>query len=252
MAMSTEEIVLAVLILLAALLYSSVGHGGASGYLAAMALLGLTPEVMRPTALLLNILVATIAVVKFSRAGSYSWNLFWPLALTSIPCAYAGGTMTLPGHLYKPLVGVLLLISAWHVLHTAKRSVQISTTPPPLPILLLSGAATGCLSGLTGVGGGIFISPLLLYFRWAEVRVVSGVAAAFILVNSISGLLGVDSASRVLPSALIYWAAAACVGGWIGAEYGSKRISTTTIRMLLGLVLIVAGLKMLITGLIAA
>lgn len=248
--MSTEESVLAVLILLTALLYSSVGHGGASGYLAAMALMGLAPDVMRPVALMLNILVASIAVVKYGRAGAYSWQLFWPLALTSIPCAYMGGTMTLSGHLYKPLVGTVLLVSAWHILHTARRPMQISTACPPLPTLLSLGAAIGLLSGLTGVGGGIFISPLLLYFRWAEVRVVSGVAAAFILVNSISGLFGVASASYALPSAMIYWAVAASIGGWIGAEYGSKRMSNATIRMFLGFVLIIAGLKMLITGLL--
>lgn len=251
MAMGVEDIVLAALILLAALLYSSVGHGGASGYLAAMALLGVSPDVMRPVALMLNVLVAGIAVVKFFRASAFSWDLFWPLALTSIPCAYVGGTMTLPGHLYKPLVGMVLLISAWHILHTAKRAVQVSTAHPPKPTLLALGAVIGLLSGLTGVGGGIFISPLLLYFRWAQVRVISGVAAAFILVNSIAGLSGVALAHHTLPPAMLYWALAACVGGWIGAEYGSKRISNATIRMLLGLVLIIAGLKMLVTGLLA-
>lgn len=250
MAISVEEVVLAVLILLTALLYSSVGHGGASGYLAAMALLGLAPEVMRPTALLLNILVATIALVRFFRAGAFSWNLFWPLALASIPCAYVGGTITLPGHFYKPLVGIVLMVSAWHILHTASRSVQLNTGHPPFPILMLLGASIGWLSGLTGVGGGIFISPLLLYFRWALARVVSGVVAAFVLVNSIAGLFGEASAAHNLPAAMIYWGIAACVGGWIGAEYGSRHISNATIRMLLGLVLIIAGLKLFIMSLL--
>lgn len=248
--MSTEESVLAILILITALLYSSVGHGGASGYLAAMALMGVAPDVMRPVALILNILVAVIAVVKYCRVGAFSWKLFWPFALTSIPFAYLGGTLTLSGHIYKPLVGVVLLVSAWHIYRTAKRPAQVITERPPVPTLLTVGAVLGLLSGLTGVGGGIFISPLLLYFRWADVRVISGVSAAFILVNSISGLSGVGSVSTTLPSAISYWVAAAAIGGLVGAEYGSKRLSNSTIRIFLGVVLMIAGLKMLIYGLI--
>lgn len=247
--MNVEEYVLAILILIAALLYSSVGHGGASGYLAAMALMGISPEVMRPTALMLNILVAVIAVVKYSRVGAFSWCLFWPFALTSIPFAYMGGTLTLSGYIYKPLVGAVLIFAAWHTYRTAKQPVQLITERPHMMMLLSAGAALGLLSGLTGVGGGIFISPLLLYFRWAEVKVVSGIAAAFILVNSIAGLLGVGSANQALPSALPYWAAAAVIGGLVGAEYGSKRLSNSTIKIFLSLVLVIAGLKMLFTGL---
>jgi uncharacterized membrane protein YfcA len=249
MAMSLEESILATLILLTAMLYSSVGHGGASGYLAAMALMGLAPDVMRPVALMLNILVASIAVVKFCRVGAFSWKLFWPFACTSVPFAYLGGTMTLSGHIYKPLVGMVLLFSAWHIYRTTKRVESVVTQRPPLSTLLSAGAALGFLSGLTGVGGGIFISPLLLYFRWAEVRVISGISAAFILANSISGLLGVGLVQHELPTAFIYWALAAVVGAWIGAEYGSKRLSNATIRRFLGLVLLIAGCKMLVTGL---
>lgn len=250
--MSVEELILTILILLTALLYSSVGHGGASGYLAAMALMGLAPDVMRPVALMLNILVAGIAVVKFCRVGAFSWKLFWPFAFTSVPFAYLGGTMTLSGHIYKPLVGVVLLFSAWHIYHTTKRVDSIIADRPPLPTLLAAGAALGFLSGLTGVGGGIFISPLLLYFRWAEVRVISGISAAFILANSISGLLGVGLVQHTLPAATLYWALAAVVGGWIGAEYGSKRLSNVSIRKFLALVLVIAGLKLFVTGLLVS
>lgn len=245
--MTIEDIVLAALILVAALLYSSVGHAGASGYLAAMALFGVSPAVMRPTALTLNILVAVIATAKFYRVGAFSWHLFWPFALASIPFAYLGGALTLPGHIYKPLVGAVLIYAAWRSFRSAQQPAQIVAARPYLPILLLAGAALGFLSGLTGVGGGIFLSPLLLLFRWAEVRVISGIAAAFILVNSVAGLLGVITTAPALPSALPYWALAAVVGGFVGAEYGSKRLGSPAIRKLLAVVLLIAGIKMIAT-----
>jgi uncharacterized membrane protein YfcA len=246
--MSTEDIILAALILVAAMLYSSVGHAGASGYLAAMALVGVSPAVMRPTALTLNILVAVIATIKYYRAGAFSWHLFWPFAVVSVPFAYLGGVLTLPGHVYKPLVGAILLYAAWRSFHTAHRPAQAVRARPHLSWLLLAGAALGFLSGLTGVGGGIFLSPLLLFFRWAEVRVISGIAAPFILVNSIAGLLGVITTAPALPAALPYWAIAAVAGGFIGAEYGSKRLGSPTIQKLLAVVLAIAGTKMIATA----
>lgn len=249
MSTELENTVLAALIFIAAVLYASVGHGGASGYLAAMALVGLSPATMKPTALALNIFVSVIATYKFYRAGAFSWQLFWPLAIVSIPCAYIGGLLTLPGHIFKPLVGVVLLFAAWRTFKTANTFSQAPSRAAPLPLLLLSGAGLGLLSGLTGVGGGIFLSPLMLLFRWAETKVVSGIAAAFILVNSIAGLLGVLSTkTAALPAALPYWALAAVVGGYLGAEFGSKRLSNPNIRKLLALVLLVAGAKMLATA----
>lgn len=248
--MLIEDIILTALILFAALLYSSVGHGGASGYLAAMALVGVSAAVMKPTALTLNILVAVIATAKYYRVGAFSWHLFWPFALASTPFAYLGGTLTLPGHIYKPLVGAVLIYAAWRSFRTAHQPAQAATARPPMSMLLLAGAAMGFLSGLTGVGGGIFLSPLLLFFRWAEVKVISGIAAAFILVNSVAGLLGViaSASAPALPSALPYWAVAAVVGGFIGAEYGSKRLGNPTIQKLLAAVLVVAGAKMIATA----
>lgn len=248
--MLIEDIILTALILFAALLYSSVGHGGASGYLAAMALVGVSAAVMKPTALTLNILVAVIATAKYYRVGAFSWHLFWPFALASTPFAYLGGTLTLPGHIYKPLVGTVLIYAAWRSFRTAHQPAQAAAARAPMSMLLLAGAAMGFLSGLTGVGGGIFLSPLLLFFRWAEVKVISGIAAAFILVNSVAGLLGViaSASAPALPSALPYWAVAAVVGGFIGAEYGSKRLGNPTIQKLLAAVLVVAGAKMIATA----
>jgi uncharacterized membrane protein YfcA len=246
--MVTEDIILAVLILVAALLYSSVGHAGASGYLAAMALMGVSPAVMKPTALTLNILVAVIATAKYYRVGAFSWHLFWPFALASIPFAYLGGALTLPTHIYKPLVGGVLIYAAWRSYRTAHQPAHTTSTRPHLALLLLAGAVLGFLSGLTGVGGGIFLSPLLLFCRWAEVKVISGIAAAFILVNSVAGLLGVITSAPALPSALPYWAVAAVVGGYVGAEYGSKRLGNPAIQKLLAVVLVVAGAKMIATA----
>lgn len=246
--MPNDDLLLAVLIFIAAVLYSSVGHAGASGYLAAMALVGVAPAVMKPTALALNILVAVIATLKFYRAGAFSWPLFWPLAVASIPFAYLGGTLSLPGEVYKPLVGAVLIYAAWWSFRTAHRPLAPLAAPPPRALLLVTGALLGLLSGLTGVGGGIFLSPLLLMFRWAELKVISGIAAAFILVNSVAGLLGVIATAPALPAALPYWAVAAVVGGFLGAEYGSRRLPNPVIQKLLSLVLLVAGAKMIATA----
>jgi len=243
--MTAEDIILAALILVAALLYSSVGHAGASGYLAAMALMGISPAVMKPAALTLNILVAIIATAKYYRVGAFSWHLFWPFALASVPFAYLGGSLTLPGHIYKPLVGAVLIYSAWWSFRTAHRPFKVIDTRPHLSLLFLAGAVLGFLAGLTGVGGGIFLSPLLLFFRLAEIKVISGIAAAFILVNSVAGLLGVITTSPELPSALPYWAVAAVAGGLVGAEYGSKRLGNPATKKLLAVVLLIAGTKMI-------
>ena len=243
----TELVPLLLLVFAAALLYSSVGHAGASGYLAAMALLGVPPATMKPTALVLNVLVATVASVQFLRAGRFSWRVFWPFAVTSIPLAFAGGALALPGTLYKQLVGVVLLYAAWR-LFTRARTALDGSHHPPVVVALALGGAIGLLSGLVGVGGGIFLSPLLLFMGWADTRVTAGVSAVFILVNSLAGIAGHLSGLALLPRATPILATVAFAGGLIGSSYGSRSIATPTLRRLLAVVLVVAGVKMLTVG----
>lgn len=244
--MGTYEIgLVAVLFLFAAMLYSSVGHAGASGYIAVMALFGLAPAVIKPTALALNILVAIVATVKFQRAGRFSFSLFWPFAIASIPAAFLGGLLSLPARLYEVIVGLVLVYAAVWMFRSARTAAKVQVHPPPIGAAIAWGLAIGLLSGLTGVGGGIFLSPLILMMGWAETRDTSGVAAAFILVNSIAGLAGHMSSLNNLPPALPVWALAAVIGGWIGAEYGSKRLATPILRQLLSAVLVIAGLKLI-------
>lgn len=237
---------LAILIFSVAVLYSAVGHAGASGYLAAMGLLGVAPAVMKPTALVLNILVAVITSTKFYRAGHFSYRLFWPFALTSIPFAFLGGALTLPTHWYKFAVGGLLLYSAVQMFFTRRAIAERASAQPPLLIALAIGSVIGLASGLIGVGGGIFLSPVLILAGWAGVREAAAVSAVFILANSIAGLLGHVTAVAGLPSALPVFAVAAVVGGWIGASYGSRRLPPTALRQVLALVLVIAGLKLML------
>lgn len=241
----SETLAIAILFFVGAALYSSVGHGGASSYLAVMGLFSVAPDVMKPTALALNILVAGVATFKFYRAGLFNWRLFWPFAVVSIPAAFVGGATMLPARTYKILVGVVLLYAALWMFRSSLRPINKETHLPPLWAALAFGAAIGLLSGLTGVGGGIFLSPVLLYMGWAETRATSGVAAPFILVNSIAGLLGHFSSVAQLPPSVPVWGAAAVIGGWIGATYGSKRAPAPVLRQLLSLVLIVAGVKLI-------
>jgi uncharacterized membrane protein YfcA len=237
-------LLLAALIFVIALLYSAVGHAGASGYIAAMALFGMAPLVMKPTALTLNIIVALIGTIRFYRAGFFSWRTLWPFAITSIPAAYIGGGLTLPVAIYKSIVGVVLLYSAVRLFWSADSADSRKTTLVPIWMALIVGAAIGLLSGLTGVGGGIFLSPVLLLMHWAKTKETSGVSAAFILVNSIAGLLGQYSAIAYLPNNLVYWAPAALVGGWIGTELGTRLLPISGIRKWLSVVLVLAGLKL--------
>ena len=234
--------------LVAAFVYATVGHGGASAYLAVMALAGVAPQEMRPIALLLNIVVSSIATYKFQRAGYFRWRLFWPFAIVSIPMAFVGGAITLPGQAYKILVGLVLLYAAWQLWLSARAGDEIRPLrDPPLGWAMGIGAAMGLLAGLTGVGGGIFLSPLLLMLGWAGTKQTSAVAAPFILVNSIAGLAaGFTARVATLPEHVWVLALAVLVGGWFGAEYGSRRFTNPIVRRFLAVVLAVAGAKMVL------
>src|ERR1043166_5259594 len=244
----TSQILLSSLIFVAALLYSSVGHGGASGYLAAMALFNVSPAVMKPTALVLNLFVAGVGTIRYARTGCFSWNIFWPFAALSIPFAFTGGSWTLPVRIYKMILGLVLLFAAWRLALPQRSQSPAGLKPVVVPWALIMGAAIGLLSGLTGVGGGIFLSPLLLLLGWADIRKTAGVSAAFILVNSAAGLLGHLESIKSLPHEILWWAPAALIGGLIGSELGSRRLTPLTMRRMLAAVLVVAGLKMLLTA----
>ena len=240
--------VLATGMLVAAFLYASVGHGGASAYIAAMALAGVAPAEMRPIALQLNVLVAAIATFKFHRAGHFRWPLFWPFAAASIPAAYLGGAIVLPGTAYKILVGFVLLYAGWQLWWSARAGEELRAARPiPVALAMAIGAVLGVLSGLTGVGGGIFLSPLLLLFGWAGTKQTSAVAAPFILVNSIAALAAGYVRNPALPPDYAGWLmAAVLIGGWAGAEYGSRRFANPLIRQVLAVVLGIAGGKMVL------
>lgn len=234
----------------AALLYASVGHAGASGYLAAMGLLGVAPATMKPTALALNILVANIVTIRFGLAGHVRWGVLLPFLVGSIPMAFVGGALVLPGALYKPLVGMVLLVAAVRLLQTARAAGAAEGRETAIPAIpaVIAGAGIGLLSGLTGTGGGIFLTPLILFAGWAPARVAAGISAAFILANSIAGLLGNVASIGSLPAALPIWLMAVAIGGSIGAELGACRLGTPALRRALALVLVVAGLKLIFLG----
>jgi uncharacterized membrane protein YfcA len=242
--------ILAALIFAAAVLYTSVGHAGASGYIAAMALMGLAPAVMKPTALTLNILVATFASLRWTRNGKdLAWKALLPLVIASIPAAFIGGAIQLSSTQYRILVGVILLIAGIKFLWKPKTETASVAMPTDVPWLggLATGAAVGLLSGLTGTGGGIFLTPMLLLFGWAAARQASGLTAPFILVNSIAGLAGNYASIQSLPVELPYFVAAALLGALVGTQIGTRWASSDMLQRLLGIVLLIAAGKFLLS-----
>lgn len=227
-----------------AILYSSVGHAGASAYIALMALFGIAPAVMRPTALALNVLVATLASARYLRAGLFRWRIVWPFMIGAVPFAFVGGAVQIPGAYYRPIVGVVLLVSGARLLWPAELSTNRDPGDPPILIGILFGAAIGFLAGLTGTGGGIFLSPLLLFAGWSSTKTASGIAAVFILGNSIAGLAGNFAIVRALPPDLPYYAVAVLLGAIIGTTLGIRWRPPMVLKAL-GVVLIIAGLKLI-------
>jgi uncharacterized membrane protein YfcA len=232
-------------IFIVAVLYSSVGHGGASGYLAVMALLAVPPEQTRPAALVLNLFVASIGAFQFYRAGYFSWSTFWPFAVTSIPFAFIGGMIKLPTNVYKIVLGGVLLFAAFRLAWKfASEGEEVHA--PKLWLALIIGAVIGLLSGLVGVGGGIFLTPILLLMHWSETKTAAGISALFILVNSASGLLGNYAQVSVLPQNIWFWIAAAIAGGIVGSMLGAKKFDSLTIRRVLAGVLVFAAIKLIL------
>jgi uncharacterized membrane protein YfcA len=247
----TERVIFLILvcaaIFLIAVLYSSVGHAGASGYIAVLTLFSFGPAMIKPTVLLLNILVATIATFQFWRAGHFSWQTFWPFAALSVPFAFLGGYMLIPAHTFKLVVGVVLLVSALRLFWANKRADAGALKPAPLSVALPVGAGIGFLSGITSTGGGIFLTPLLLFFRWTSTKRAAAISALFVLVNSISGLLGYFSNRQPLPSLAWPLAAVAVLGGVIGSQMGSRHLPNRAIYICLASVLTIAGLKLVLS-----
>ena len=246
-AMASADILLPALLFGSAALYTSVGHAGASAYLASMALVGLAPETMRPTALVLNICVASFSAIRFWRAGLVDARLAAWLLAGAAPLAFLGGAIKLPGEIYRPLVGVLLIVAAIRLLLPLEVATNRDPKPPPPALAALTGAAIGLLSGLTGTGGGIFLSPILIFCGWAATRNASGIAITFILCNSVFGLLGNLALVQRLPSALPIYLAAAMAGALVGTALGVKRLPSGMILKALGAVLVIAGLKLIFT-----
>jgi uncharacterized protein len=227
------------------LLYGSVGQGGASGYIAVMALFGFLPETIKPTALVLNIFVSTLVAVRFWVAGQVSWRRLWPFVVASVPAAFAGGYLTLPFRSFNLILGALLLIAGLPMIGR-RRPHGITAPRAPHPLLAMSAGGTiGLLSGLTGMGGGVLLSPLLLYCRWCHVREASGFASTFILLNSLVALAGYWTTGSALPADWSLLALSAVFGGAIGAELGCRYLSEAAICRLLGVVLVIAGARLI-------
>lgn len=238
-------VVLALLFALGAALYSSVGHGGASAYIAAMALFSVAPETIKPLALALNLLVAGFGAWRYWSRGLSNWKLVLAFAVTATPAAFIGGGIHLPAIYYKPLVGILLWLAAARLLWQPKALAERPIRPPKLWITLQAGAVLGLLAGLTGTGGGIFLSPFIILLAWEEPRRTSGVVAAFIFLNSAAGLAGNAAAVGHLPRELPIFLAAVGAGALLGTWLGVERLPRPWLLRTLGFVLTIAGGKLL-------
>jgi len=240
------EIIFYVLLVLVAFLYSSVGHGGASGYLALMAFFSFAPETMRPTALLLNIFVSLIAFIQYYRAGFFKWSLFWPYAIASIPTAFIGGMITVDAGWYKKILAVLLLFSVVRLLGIQFKTERFDVKQNVF-IALLIGAIIGLFSGMIGIGGGIILSPIILLLHWADMKKTAAISALFIFVNSIAGLAGLFTKGFEFKTEMGWMIVLALVGGILGSYFGANKFKNDFLNKILAVVLIIASLKLIFT-----
>jgi uncharacterized membrane protein YfcA len=242
--MGETLVLLALAIAVAATLYSSVGHGGASAYIALMALAGLAPEEVRPAALVLNIAVAGLAAFRYLRAGRFDWAVFWPFAVAAVPAAFLTGRIDVPESAYRPLLAVALTAAALRYLLWPQIDALKTSRPPRKAVALATGAALGALAGLTGIGGGVYLSPLLVFAGWSDPQRATGIAACFIVVNSLGGLAGRWTSLAELPSFLPWFLAAAAIGAVIGTSLSLTRLDKSGVLRMLGVVLGVAALAL--------
>lgn len=240
-------IVLSLLIFLVAILYSSVGHGGASGYLAVLSFFSFAPAVMSSTALLLNILVAGVGTVAFYRAGYFSKKLAWPLIVLSIPAAFLGGLLPVTEKVYFILLTFILLVASYRMASFQNSKEQDEPLKPlSIPTALPIGGGIGLLSGIVGVGGGIFLSPIMILKKWATAKQTAALSAIFIVVNSFAGLAGRFVRGNLEFGAPLFLVFIAFVGGLIGSHMGANKFSGLTLRRLLALVLLIAAVKLVL------
>lgn len=245
--MDATFLLMLLLLSIVAFLYSSVGHGGASGYLAVMAIVGVAPSLMKSSALIMNLAVSLFSFLGFYRAGHFKFKLFWPFAVASIPLAYLGGTMTLSDAIYKKILAVCILISIARLLYQFKQE-ETENKEVPLWAGLTSGGIIGLLSGMIGIGGGIVLSPLMLLMKWAKLKETAAVSALFIFVNSLSGLYGqITKGNMHIPENLQWAICATILGGLLGSYFGSQKFNLPTLRYLLALGLIIASAKLIFT-----
>lgn len=228
-----------------AFLYASVGHGGASGYLALMAIFSFAPETMKPTALLLNLFVAAIAFYHYYKHGHFNKKLFLSFAVSSIPMAFCGGLIDIDAHLYKKTLGVLLIFAILKMFNIIGRENKLVRDIKIWQGLLLGGLI-GFFSGLIGIGGGIILTPLILLFHWGKMKEAAAVSALFIWVNSLAGLTGQLSSGIILNTLSFVFVGFALIGGFLGSYLGSNKFNNKLLRHLLAVVLIIASLKLFI------
>lgn len=238
------DIFIALCLLTVGFLYASVGHGGASGYIAIFSLFGIAVSTYKPLVLVMNIIIAGIAFIQFSRAGYFKWKLCWPFLITSIPAAFIGSAITVQAHVYNLLLGLALVFPIVRLLGLIQYRQKEIKIIKLIPALLI-GAAIGLVSGMLNIGGGIFLSPVLILAAWATPKESAGVSALFIVCNSIAGLIGGKPANYVLDQSSYIWMASAVTGGIIGAYLGSKRYPQKTVQYVLASVLVIASAKLI-------